>query len=87
MLCNSLSLNGWQKVRNLSVRFNAFKYLLLKSSNMLSLLRVNGNRFNVTTLMLSILSRQLYSWKEILKCVEVTGQFLPLLSRELSLPI
>lgn len=86
MLCNSLLVMGWQKVRNFSVRFNALRYLWLKSSSTSSLLRVNGNRLSSATLMLSILSNQFnIAWKS-LNMSRREGQFLSPLSQGLSLP-
>ncbi len=86
MLCNTLSVNGWQNVRNFNVRFNALRYLYLKILSIFSLLRVNGNRFNSVTLMLSMLSNSLNTeWKDLNTLRKGGSQFLYPTSRVVSL--
>jgi len=50
MLCNSLFESGKQKVRNLKVVFNTFKYSFSNSSRCLNLCLVKGKVFNSITL-------------------------------------
>lgn len=63
MLCNSLSVVGWQNVRNFRVRLNALRYLALKLSKRLSLLLVKGKIFNsVTRIPFCTIIRPIDNW-------------------------